>query len=178
MTLDHPGGCLAAQLAVGGDARVTDQAAAAMWGMGASWAGEVVLVSERRVRPRALTAVLGRAPGSRGVGVLRELLGLGLTRSALERRFRRFVRRLELPLPLSGVLLEGYECDCYWPEHGLVVELDSWRFHRGRGAFERNRDRDLDLAAVGIRVLRLTYRQLTRRTPAMARVLRAALAEG
>lgn len=235
------GRCLAAQLAVGDGAWVTERAAAAMWGMTAGWVGDVVVVCERRARhgrgyrvrtagrldgpdvdvlrgvpvtspartllecaatspaatspqarleqlidgalgrglldPEALAAVLDRAPGSRGVGVLQDLLGLGLTRSALERRFRRFVQRLELPLPLSGVVLEGYECDCYWPDNGLVVELDSWRFHRGRGAFERDHDRDLDLAAIGIRVLRLTYRQLTRRTSAVARVLRAALAE-
>src|SRR3712207_7206929 len=42
----------------------------------------------------------------------------------------------------------------------LVVEMDGWRFHSSRAAFERNRRKDQDLIAAGYRVLRITWRQL------------------
>jgi very-short-patch-repair endonuclease len=52
------------------------------------------------------------------------------------------------------------ECDCVWPSHRLVVELDSRRFHGTRAAFERDRARDRVLQAAGWRVVRITWRQL------------------
>lgn len=44
----------------------------------------------------------------------------------------------------------------------LVIELDGWEFHRTRKQFEEDRRRDALLAARGYRVLRFTYRQVTR----------------
>ena len=43
---------------------------------------------------------------------------------------------------------------------GVVVELDSWEYHRTRAAFERDRRRDRDLIAAGWTVLRVTWRDL------------------
>jgi very-short-patch-repair endonuclease len=45
----------------------------------------------------------------------------------------------------------------------LVIELDGWEFHKSREDFERDRRRDAQLAALGYRVLRFSYRQVTRR---------------
>ena len=59
--------------------------------------------------------------------------------------------------------LHGYEVDAHWPEHRLVVELDSWRHHGTRAAFERDKERDAELHAHGIETLRFTYRQVTKR---------------
>jgi very-short-patch-repair endonuclease len=57
----------------------------------------------------------------------------------------------------------GFEVDCVWPEHNLVVELDSYRFHGSRAAFERDRERGAELHARGVTTLRFTYRQVTTR---------------
>lgn len=47
--------------------------------------------------------------------------------------------------------------------HRLVIELDGWEFHNTRDQFEADRQRDAILARKGYRVLRFTYRQVTRR---------------
>jgi very-short-patch-repair endonuclease len=67
----------------------------------------------------------------------------------------------------------GLEVDFYWPRPKLVVEVDGWAFHRTRAAFERDRRRDARLAAAGIRVLRLTDRQLATTPDDVARALQA-----
>jgi very-short-patch-repair endonuclease len=53
-----------------------------------------------------------------------------------------------------------YEVDFLWPEKRLVVEFDSFRFHSPRAKFERDRERDAALAAIGYTVMRVTWRQL------------------
>ncbi|MGI8902939.1 MAG: DUF559 domain-containing protein [Solirubrobacteraceae bacterium] len=42
----------------------------------------------------------------------------------------------------------------------MVVETDGFAFHGDRGAFERDRHRDVELTAAGFTVLRFTWRQL------------------
>jgi hypothetical protein len=42
-------------------------------------------------------------------------------------------------LPAIKVMVEGEEVDAHWPGTILIVELDSWEWHRTRGAFERDR---------------------------------------
>jgi very-short-patch-repair endonuclease len=82
------------------------------------------------------------------------------TRSEFEKLFRRQCRKRGLPLPSFNVLVSELDVDAYWPEQNLVVELDSWEFHRTRAAFERDRARDATLVAAGHRVMRFTWRQL------------------
>jgi very-short-patch-repair endonuclease len=50
--------------------------------------------------------------------------------------------------------------DFVWPQHGLAVETDDWRGHRGRQAFEDDRARDAFLRLRGLEVLRFTWRQI------------------
>ena len=49
--------------------------------------------------------------------------------SELERRFLRIVKRAGLPLPETQDQLAG-RTDFHWPDLGLVVETDGWRYHR------------------------------------------------
>ena len=63
--------------------------------------------------------------------------------------------------PRTNVVVHGHLVDCHWPEHRVVAELDSWRFHNTRAAFERDRERDADLQAHGFATLRFTYAQVT-----------------
>lgn len=84
----------------------------------------------------------------------------GMTRSEAERRLLRLVRQAGLPRPRTNAKVCGYEVDLHWPDHGLVVEFDSWTYHSTRAAFERDRRRDADLQLAGNRVMRVTHRQL------------------
>ncbi|HEX2167269.1 MAG TPA: DUF559 domain-containing protein [Longimicrobiales bacterium] len=48
-----------------------------------------------------------------------------------------------------------------WRTERLVVEIDGFAFHGSRDSFERDRRRDAVLTAAGLRVMRVTWRQLT-----------------
>jgi very-short-patch-repair endonuclease len=113
-----------------------------------------------------LWSVIARGRGWRGTRILRMLLErygpeIGLTRSDLEVRFLEECRARGLPQPLVNQKLHGLEVDFLWPDSRFVVELDGFRFHRDRVAFERDRNRDLILRAAGYQVLRLTHRMIT-----------------
>lgn len=80
------------------------------------------------------------------------------TRSELEARFLALCRRHRLPAPEVNVGIGRFIVDFAWPRHRLIVELDGYRTHRGRAAFEADRDRDLELKLRGYDVVRLTWR--------------------
>jgi len=66
-----------------------------------------------------------------------------------------------LPVPQFNVRIAGYEVDAIWAAHRLIVEVDGFRFHGHRAAFERDRAKDAALVVAGYRVVRITWRQLT-----------------
>jgi very-short-patch-repair endonuclease len=98
-----------------------------------------------------------------------------MTRSSLEERFLAFCREYELPSPQTNVLILGKEVDACWPDSRLVVESDSWSFHRHRAAFERDRARDAAMQAQGYRVVRITDRRLKSSPASLAAELRVLL---
>jgi very-short-patch-repair endonuclease len=98
-----------------------------------------------------------------------------LTRSEAEAELLRLIRAAGLPTPLTNARVGRYEVDFLWPEHGLVVEMDGFAYHSSRHAFERDRLRDADLQSLGLRVIRVTWRQLQQPEALVAR-LAAALA--
>jgi very-short-patch-repair endonuclease len=125
-----------------------------------------------------LSAAVDQQAGRRGMRALRSLLGReggpAFTRSDLEDRFRDAVRRFRLPEPRFNIRVHGYEVDCFWPEVGLVVELDGAASHRSWQSQQNDRRRDTDLATCGIHVIRITWDQLVRETdPTMVRVAQA-----
>ena len=114
----------------------------------------------------ALELLLRRHAGRAGTLRLRAVLGAAappaLTRSEAESRFLGMVRRARLGTPAANVAVRGHEVDFLWRTECLVVEIDGFEFHSSRAAFERDRRRDADLTAAGLRVLRFTWRQLDR----------------
>jgi Transcriptional regulator, AbiEi antitoxin len=82
----------------------------------------------------------------KGIGRLRAFIAeyrpLPETRSNLERRFLRFCQERGLPMPAVNVPATGYEVDAYWPDRGLVVELDGYATHHSRRSFESDRVRN------------------------------------
>ena len=111
-----------------------------------------------------LTQAVGRSKGRRGARSLRALLdraaGPTFTRSEAEQRLRRLLRDAGLPAAEANVKVGPYEVDMLWRAERLVAEVDGYAFHSTRSAFERDRARDADLQARGLRVLRFTWRQI------------------
>lgn len=82
------------------------------------------------------------------------------TRSELEDAFARFAKRYGLPEHKVNTGVGGHEADIFFPEHRLVVEVDSWEFHRERGQFESDRDRDATRLAAEIATVRVTWERM------------------
>jgi very-short-patch-repair endonuclease len=129
-----------------------------------------------------LEALVARSGGHRGVGALAAAVAAcdepRFTRSRAERRLLELVRRARLPEPAANARVGRLEVDALWPAQRLVVEVDGWRFHSSRAAFERDRERDAELQAAGFRVARVTWRQLVSEPEAVVARLAAALAFG
>lgn len=128
----------------------------------------------------AIDELLARSPGRRGRRALAEAVGevhpeATHGKSDLEALFIALCREAGLPAPAINVVVEGYEVDAHWPGTPVIVELDSWDFHRTRAAFERDRARDLALKKAEYVVVRLTWRQLTRDRAEVTTTLRALL---
>ena len=128
----------------------------------------------------ALEAVVARYPETRGAAPLRALLASGrapaFVRSEAEERFLALVRRAGLPRPRVNVILERMEVDFFWPAERLVVEVDGRAHHAHDDAFERDRRRDAALTAAGYRVMRATWRQVSRHPETVLVTLARALA--
>jgi very-short-patch-repair endonuclease/predicted transcriptional regulator of viral defense system len=115
------------------------------------------------IDPEALRTALDRMAGRRGVAALRRILDrrtFALTDSELERRFLPIARRAGLPQPETGVHLNGFKVDFYWPDLGLVVEVDGLRYHRTPGQQAKDRLRDQAHTAAGLTQLRFTRAQV------------------
>lgn len=129
----------------------------------------------------AVESALGRTCGRRGGGhaALRGVLlahdGPQRLRSELERAFRRLVTAHDLPRPAHNARTCGWEVDALWARERLAVELDSWRFHRTRATWARDRRKERELRAAGYDVRRLTWEDATDHAAATATELRAAL---
>lgn len=114
----------------------------------------------------------------RGSATLRALLATGptLTRSEAERRLVSLILKAQLPAPRTNTRVGGHEVDAYWPEQRLVVEVDGFAFHSSPAAFERDRLRDADLQELGLRVRRVTWKQLAETPERVVARLAVALA--
>jgi len=102
-------------------------------------------------------------PGVPGVRALRCLLDRDtfvLSDDELERLFLPLALASGLPLPQTKVTVNGFEVDFFWPDLGLVVETDGWRYHRTPAAQARDALRDQIHTASGLTPLRFSHRQV------------------
>lgn len=113
--------------------------------------------------PDDVDRVLHRRPSALGrAELIRVLHGdTPVTMSVLERRFLRLLRNAGLPMPEVNQLAGGRRVDCRWPAHRLTVELDGYRYHRSRQAWERDRRRERDARARGDDFRRYTSGDIT-----------------
>ena len=129
-----------------------------------------------------LLSLLVRHQRRPGASLVRELMehrtGPALTRSEAEERLLALIRDGRLPEPQVNAMVAEYEVDFLWAAQRLVVEVDGYEFHSGRSSFEGDRRRDADLAAVGFRVLRVTWRQLSEERQVVLALIARVLGQG
>lgn len=120
---------------------------------------------------------LARHPQAPGAKRIAKLIGLPgtPTRSGWEDDFPKFCEKYGLPAPVMGQPLLGYIVDALFVEEKVIVELDSWSFHKDKIAFETDRERDADTLARDFVTVRVTEERREERPVEEAHRLHAIL---
>jgi very-short-patch-repair endonuclease len=127
--------------------------------------------------PTQVEAILARHPNVPCAARLRAVLR-GEIRVTLSKLESRFLERLEaagLPLPQTNRVVGSRRVDCRWPEQRLTVELDGYRYHHTRHAWEQDRQREREARARGDEFRRYTYGDVLEEPELMMAELRALL---
>ena len=103
--------------------------------------------------------------GRRGVALLRQIVAAQrqpkFTRSDIEKRFLGLIEKSALPEPETEYPIGVYRADFAWPDRRLVAELDSIAFHSTQPKFVADRKRWTDIDAIGWRIFRFTWWDVT-----------------
>jgi hypothetical protein len=93
-----------------------------------------------RTTPKQVSGVLGGLQNAPGRKKLKRVLDgdVPVTLSKLESRFLKLLRDAHLPLPITNKVAGRHWVDCRWPEQRLTVELDSYRYHQSRHAWDKD----------------------------------------
>jgi putative AbiEi antitoxin of type IV toxin-antitoxin system len=112
-----------------------------------------------RTTPTQVDALLSRLPNAPGRAKLERVLHgkVPVTLSKLESRFLKLLREGGLSLPITNRTADGHRVDCRWPEHRITVELDSYRFHNSRYAWDKDRLREREARSRGDEFRRYTW---------------------
>jgi very-short-patch-repair endonuclease len=126
----------------------------------------VVAALRRRLVTRdSLREMVARHPRHRAAAALAAFIGdaaATASRSDAERRIRALCASGGLPAPEVNAQVHGFEVDLFFRPQRVAIEMDGFAFHNSEQDFHRDRRRDSVLAAAGILVIRVTWRQLTR----------------
>jgi len=124
--------------------------------------------------PARVAVALARRPNAPGAGKLRVILegDARVTLSKLEERAMTLIRKDALVLPETNRAAGGRRVDLRWPAQRLTVELDGYRYHRSRHAWERDRRREREARARGDDFRRYTYDDVFKTPDVFLRELR------
>jgi hypothetical protein len=114
----------------------------------------------RQLDVAALEEVCGHGkPGSKALGRALAIHQpqLARTNGPLEYDFFEWCEAWRVPLPLVNELVHGVLVDAYWPEHGVVVELDGGDNHSSPAQRRRDKANDLMLRSHRLTVLRYDW---------------------
>ena len=103
---------------------------------------------------------VGRRHGARRLRRLLDRYTFSFTRSELEQALIPIALRAGLGMPLTCVVVNGYEVDFYWPDLGLIVEADSLRYHRTAAKQTEDLERDQAHARAGLQCIRFSHSQI------------------
>jgi very-short-patch-repair endonuclease len=124
-----------------------------------------------------ILTLLARHAGARRLRALVEgEAEVSLTRSEAENLFLALIRKAQLQRPRVNDTVNGYVVDFFWPAERFAVEVDGYAHHASATMFESDRRRDAVLAAAGVHVIRVTWRQLVNEPEALLVRLAVALA--
>jgi very-short-patch-repair endonuclease len=131
-----------------------------------------------KTTPADVDAALRRRRRCPGAPKLQKILhgDAAVTLSALEKRFLELLREHGLPMPQANRPAGSHYVDCRWPSRRLTVELDSYRFHSSRHAWEQDRRREREARARGDEIRRYTWGDVFEEPDAMLAELGALLA--
>jgi Transcriptional regulator, AbiEi antitoxin/Protein of unknown function (DUF559) len=120
---------------------------------------------------------LARHPTVPGMKRIAKLIGLEgtPTRSGWEDDFPKFCADHGLPAAVMGAPLCGYIVDALFVAERVIVELDSWTFHKDKPAFETDRERDATMLAHGLVTVRVTEERFDERPEQEAKRLHTIL---
>ena len=110
---------------------------------------------QKHMRSDQLEATLKRYPNHPGASLLRH--PGDPTRSEFERRFPPYCKRHNLPTPKMNAQVAGYEVDALFVAERVIIELDSWEFHKDRRSFELDRERDAATLEANHVTIRITW---------------------
>ena len=102
---------------------------------------------------------------------------MAITRSRAEKAFLKLIRDAGLPRPDVNQRLGPYEPDFMWRAERLIVELDSYGFHGGPGAFQNDHEKDFFYRDAGFDVLRPTRTHVVHQPARVLMRLTRALAQ-
>lgn len=123
---------------------------------------------DRLIDVRALGERLRHQTGCAGLAALRAIANAGPApgRSELEDRTFELLRSHGLPRPRMNARVpagdRSYEVDFLFAEQHVIIETDGARYHGTRLAREQDAAKQSALEQAGYRVIRLTWRQVTR----------------
>jgi very-short-patch-repair endonuclease len=131
-----------------------------------------------RTTPNQIEAAQARHPKAAGAKLLRAIVrgDAPTLLSKLERGFRARLRAANLPRPITNIPAGSYHVDCRWPDAKLTVELDSYRYHNSRHAWEQDRRRDREARRRGDEMRRYVWTDVFEEPEPMLTELRALLA--
>jgi Protein of unknown function (DUF559) len=115
------------------------------------------------IDPDALRRALDDHRGEPGIRPLRKVLDkhtFRLSDDELELLFRPIATAAGLPAPLTKQIVNRFEVDFFWPDVGLVVETDGWRYHRTPSSQTRDALRFQLHTASGLTPLRFSHWQV------------------
>jgi hypothetical protein len=112
---------------------------------------------EGHLKPTDLQKLLLRCPRLRALVDPQQ----NPTRSGLEDILIPWLRKHGLPIPILNTRVNGFEVDALFPEHHVILELDSWKYHKGHPQWLADRERDAHHLSFGYPTVRVTEDRLT-----------------
>jgi hypothetical protein len=81
--------------------------------------------------------------GEPGAAALKKALALPHTRSNWEREFLRWIKSLaDIPQPILNDPIDHLTVDVHWPDHNLIIELDTDQTHGTAWSIRNDEERD------------------------------------
>jgi very-short-patch-repair endonuclease len=141
---------------------------------------------QRGVCPLGMLTDELAAGGRNNSGLLRIVVGevLGGARSIAEAEFQELIKQAKLPVPLfnepvrraDGTLIAI--ADAWWPEAGLVAEVDSREWHLSPADWAKTMRRHNELTSFGLQVLHFTPGQIRHEPRSVVTAIAGALKSG